>query len=614
VAAGTFTNTLLVKVAGSPLAAEVVALLVSATVEDSRGLSDAFELRFRDPHHVAIEKGGFTIGTAVRLSVLAGDGKTDVLLLAAEVTALEVEQDGTGSWTVVRGYDISHRLLRGRTVATYRTMTVSDIVTKVAQRNGIPIGQVDATRTVFDQLAQPNISDWEFVSDLAFDVGAEAAVVDGKLEFRLPTDASKATASKDADADPCVLEMGKNLVRFRALVTAAQQVASVEVRSWDVTQKKALVASAPADKTRSAQIATTPADVRAPFGNRKLVLTDMSYPTQQACQDAATAVAEQVAGGFAEVEGVAAGNPSLRSGVAVSMANVGKPFEGKYVITCSRHVFTPEDGYQTWVTVSGRQDRTLLGLTRGRGRSDGQFHGTAVGIVTDVADPDKLGRVKVQFPWLDDSYVSDWARTVQQGGASGGGMFSPEVDDEVLVVFDHAGIDHPYVIGGLYNGVDKPSKHDVDHVDSSTGKLNRRSFVSRSGNAVELLDAANGAQGVRLRTGDDKLRIHLDRKGTSVVVHSDGTVVIEASKTISVTAKQGVTVDAGSGALELKGKTVAVTAQQGVKVDGGGGDVAISSNAGIDVKGTKVGLSGQATAELKSSGILTIQGSLVKIN
>lgn len=82
----------------------------------------------------------------------------------------------------------------------------------------------------------------------------------------------------------------------------------------------------------------------------------------------------------------------------------------------------------------------LYGLASGGGGSDPasatRLPSVANAIVTDVQDPLKQGRVKLQFPWLDDTYVSDWARSVQMGGVAGGGIFPMDVGDEVLVAFD----------------------------------------------------------------------------------------------------------------------------------------------------------------------------------
>jgi uncharacterized protein involved in type VI secretion and phage assembly len=173
--------------------------------------------------------------------------------------------------------------------------------------------------------------------------------------------------------------------------------------------------------------------------------------------------------------------------------------------------------------------------------------------------------VKLRFPWLSDDYVTDWVRTVQFGGVGGGGVLSPEVNDEVLVGFEQGSLDHPYVLGGLYNGVDKPSPHDVPLVDSTSGRVNRRSLVSRSGNRIELLDPPRGASGVRLATGNGHLEVLLNERDTSikVTVHGTGT-------TSSITLNsQGIVVDAGTGDLELRGRSVAITGRTDVRINGG---------------------------------------------
>jgi len=611
-----FANSLKVTVNGSQLPDTVAELLVAATIEDSRNLPDAFTLRFRDPARTVISAGSFTIGAKVTLGVFSADAAAETRVLDGELTALEVEQDARGSWTVVRGYDASHRLTRGRTVASYQQMTASDIVRKVAQRAQVPVGKIDSTRAIYPQIAQPNVSDWDFLEMLARDHGAELAVTSGKLEFVVPTQASEGPAPSTPPAqEPRVLAMGANLRSLRAVVRAAQQVGEVEVRSWDVDNKKAFIARTPAKTTTSAQLSTTPGQVVNDFGAQRIVCTDTPFPNQQACDTAAKAVAEQVAGSFAEVEAVAAGDPTLRSGTAIALAGVGPPFEGQYVITTSRHVFDPVEGYETWLTVSGVQDRSLLGLTRGDELAGaGPLVGVVPGLVTDIKDPDHLGRVKVTFPWLDDTYCSDWARTLQLGGVGGGGMVGPEVGDEVLCAFEQGHLDRAFVIGGLYSLADKPAANDVPAVDGNSGKVSRRSFASRSGHRLELLDKQGGPLGVRVLTGDGKLLIDLDQQNTSILVHSDGTIVIDTKKTVAIKAGQGASIDAGTGKLELIGQSVSLTAKSGVKVDGGGGAVDVASSTAVNVKGTTVSVAGQTSAEVKSSGVLTVQGSLVKIN
>src|SRR5262249_46502615 len=75
--------------------------------------------------------------------------------------------------------------------------------------------------------------------------------------------------------------------------------------------------------------------------------------------------AEQIGSAFAEAEGTAEGDPELCAGKAVNVAFAGYPFDGRYTLTSTRHVFD-DHGYRTHFVVSGRQERTLLSLASPR--------------------------------------------------------------------------------------------------------------------------------------------------------------------------------------------------------------------------------------------------------
>ncbi|MGH3825817.1 MAG: VgrG-related protein, partial [Pseudonocardiaceae bacterium] len=356
------------------------------------------------------------------------------------------------------------------------------------------------------------------------------------------------------------------------------------------------------------EVGVKPTTLAGDFKALPLLATDSPYLTQGEVNDAVKALAEQVAGGFAELQVVLRGNPQVRAGSAVALAGAGAPFEGKYTVSASRHVFDPETGYLTWVTVSGTQNRTLLGLAGSHlGSADAGGSGVVIGVVSDNRDPEKQGRVRLTFPWLDDKFVSDWARTVQAGaGKNRGALIVPEVDDEVLVAFEQGSFQRPYVLGGLHNGVDTLPQGEVELIDKNSGAVDRRAFVSRTGHALEMLESATGAKGVTIKTGDGKLFLQLDEKQTKITVNSDGSVIIKA--------RNGVAVDAGTGSLQLTGQDVTIAAKTGVKVDGGGGEVKVSSNTKVSVEGTMVSVNGSATTEVKGGAMCTIQAAIVKIN
>ena len=583
---------------GSAMPADLEPLLASAHVETSQRLPDMFALRFRDPERIVLSKSGAKVGGRIAIKVSSSTLSSPVTLIEAEITALELEFDIGGTFTLIRGYDAAHRLFRERRTVSYVQMTASDIATKVAKRAGLRVDKVDSTATVFPFVSQAGQSDWEILSQLARDTGSDMTVRNGAFSFSNPANAS---------GSPTVLKFGDQLVRFRSVLTSAQQVSEVEVRGWDVTEKKALVANAPA-KTSSIELPTKPTDMAAAFGNPTYISTDVPYRSQNEVDQAAKALADEMASAFAEFEGVTLGNPALKAGGKVDIQDLGAPFEGTYTITSARHRFDPTTGYTTMITVTGKQDRTLLGLASGGAKSRRTPPGVVIAQVTDVKDPDKLGRVKVKFPWLDDQYVSGWARVVYQGAGNNRGWLAlPEVGDEVLVGFELQDFDRPVVLGGLHNGIDKvPTTGPNELIDGSSGAINRRSLISRTGQRIDLLDEAGKKQGINIATDDDKFLINIDKTNTTITIKADGKVLIEGA--------QGITLDAKSSDLTMKASSIKMNATQGVQVDGGGGSVQVKSNGSVAVEGMTVSVKGQTTAELKGSAMTTISGGLVKIN
>src|SRR5215475_797044 len=412
-------------------------MLAYCYVDDSRNLPDMFVLRFRDPDHVVLSKAHITVGAEVKLKVQTADPGGPQPLMSGEVTAIGFDLDPIGTFTEVRGYDKAHRLFRGRRVAAYPNMTVADIIRKVAQRAGLQAGDIDNVPGFGGrqntQISQDNVSDWDFLSRLAAAVGAQVAVIDGKLNFKLPAPPSAAPSeSAKATADPLVLEAHLTLVSLRATITAAEQVPQVEVHGWDFEDKRAVSATGKPTIAGTQIQGTDPVSFANAFGSPNFVAVDVPYRAQAEVQAGADALAAQLGGACAELDGVAKGNPKLRAGTAVTLTNVGDAFVGKYTLTGTRHLFNDQVGYTTAFTVSGRQERSFYGLAAGgagrggggaNGRGGNGGGGLVIGVVSDAKDPLKLGRVRLTFPWLASDFTSGWARVVQTGAGPDRGLY-----------------------------------------------------------------------------------------------------------------------------------------------------------------------------------------------
>ena len=301
--------------------------------------------------------------------------------------------------------------------------------------------------------------------------------------------------------------------------------------------------------------------------------------------------------GLGDLEIVVKGEPRVRAGSAIELTKAGPDFSGKYTATAVRHTIDADTGYRTTVLVTATADRSVAGLTGGvgpRARSP-RFPGVATAIVTNVQEPGGKDRgwVRLKFPWLDDDYQSEWVRTVQLGG-QGGGVFCPDVNDEVLVAFEQGCLDRPYVIGGLYNGEDLPSPHSMPLV-GGTGVVNRRSLVSRKGHRLELIDGVTEKPGVRVASGDSRLEVRLDSSSQAVTVTVYGPGGKDALSSIHLTSS-GITVDAGTGTLDLKGATVNI------------------KGTSVNVEGTSVGVKGTTGVNVDGGLLATLRGTMVRIN
>ena len=186
----------------------------------------------------------------------------------------------------------------------------------------------------------------------------------------------------------------------------------------------------------------------------------------------------------------------------------------------------------------------------------GRWYGVYPALVTEIKDPDGQGRVKVALPWspdTDGSRYEAWARLATlMGGNNRGSWFIPDVNDEVLIVFEGGDPRRPYVIGGLWNGSDTPP-------DSMDGASNNYRKVLRSRNGVKVtLDDTNGQEKLILETPGGQTITMKDGPGAIEVVDSNGNSVKLETSGITVTASVKVTINASQ--VEISAGMVTVNA------------------------------------------------------
>lgn len=206
--------------------------------------------------------------------------------------------------------------------------------------------------------------------------------------------------------------------------------------------------------------------------------------------------------------------------------------------------------------------------TEEREAIESRINGVVVGIVTNNEDPEDMGRVKVKFPWLSNEDESHWARlSTPMAGNDRGVYFLPEVDDEVLLAFEHGDMRFPYIVGSLWNGKDKPPASNQD------GKNNIRVIKSRSGHVIKLVD----------EDGAEKIEIIDKSEANSIILDT-------SNNTISICADKDITFSATQGTIKFEAQKVEINSSADTKVESG------------------------SSMDIKSSGTMNIKGATVNIN
>lgn len=550
--------------------------LIDVAVDRRTGVPDRTTLRYRDFDLAILDGGPFSIGASLQVALGASESAEFATVFDGQIVALEPEFDERGATAVVCALDRSHLLQRAPRTNSYQQMSYGEIASQIAQRAGLQPSSVSpGLRPDFVQ--QSNETDWDFLRRLALEVDYNLAVSARELEF--------APAQKAA-AQVTPLVWGDTLFAFHPRVSGVGQLSEVAVRGWDPKTANAIEATA-TPPTPAESIGVAREDVVGALGGGKMTVADRPVCSSDHAATLASGMAARMAESFVEGEGSAEGSPNLVPGGRVSIEGVGSTFSGTYALTGVRHLYRAVGGYTTDFSIAGGSDRTVFGLTRPTD-APGWRRRVVVGVVTNNSDPEKLGRVRVKYPALDETHEGWWARVVAPGSGASRGLFSlPQVGDEVLVVFEHEDDSHPYLLGSVFNGTKTPgtvvesdgsfmlaTPHHVTIqatekagittgdtftcTSSKTAKITTRPAQSTGGDS----GGAGGSEGAA-PPGD----IVLDSKG-ALTLEGDGAATVSAGTKGSVSAKTGLTLSGGTqvtveadGSVTIEGASLTISAK-----------------------------------------------------
>lgn len=169
-----------------------------------------------------------------------------------------------------------------------------------------------------------------------------------------------------------------------------------------------------------------------------------------------------------------------------------------------------------------------------------RYHGLYPAIVTDLVDPDGLGRVQVSFPSLGEPgrEVRAWATMLSPYAEDDQGLhFLPSLDTQVVVGFEAGDPRRPYLVGAAWNGREAQPR-------SPDNQNDVRVIRTRAGSELEFDDTSGGVK-ITLRT-EQGHEIVLDEGTMELSIRHMGgaSIVIDASGKVDITGLSSVDITA----------------------------------------------------------------------
>ena len=146
------------------------------------------------------------------------------------------------------------------------------------------------------------------------------------------------------------LEMGQNLISFRATADLATQRTSVTVSGWDVSGKQAIKYKA-TDSTVSSELngdTSGSSLLQSSIAERDEVIAHTVPLTSEEVQANAEAYFRMMARRFVVAHGEVSGDSRLHVGVVIKVKGAGPFFNGNYYLSEVEHTYDIAYGFRTY--------------------------------------------------------------------------------------------------------------------------------------------------------------------------------------------------------------------------------------------------------------------------
>lgn len=507
-----------------------------------------------------------------KVEITAGYHSDEETIFKGIVMKHSIKVRENSSQLIVECKDEVVKMTIGRKSKYFYESKDSEIIEELITNQGLS-KDVEATSYKHQELVQYNATDWDFMILRAQANGRLCFVDDGKVTVAKPDISQEEIET---------VSFGATLLEFDAQIDARHQFKKVSSYAWNHSDQELLEVEA---KNPSVSLnGNIPvSDLEKIIGLKNLELKHGGAVTDKQLQDWADAklLFQQLAKvrGRAQFQGI----PGVKPNTILKLEGVGDRFSGKVYITGVSHSISEGNwkvNAQFGLNPEWFSDKGDVNSERASGLLPA-ISGLQIGIVSQLQDdPDGEDRILVQIPIVNNEEEGIWCRVASlDAGNERGAFFRPEIEDEVIIGFINDDPNDAIVLGMLHSSA-KPAPITASDDNHEKG------FVTRSD--------------MRVLFDDDKKTINISTPvGKVISLDEDkGTIVLEDDHSNKITMDSNGIVIESQGNIELK-------ASKDVNIEGT--NINIAANAEFKAEGS-------AGAEVSTSAIAVLKGSLVQIN
>ncbi len=502
----------------------------------------------------------FTLGNTVTIELRyegKGEGGT---LFEGIVVRQTLAWAAEGAILVVTLKDIAVKLTTTRQSAVYHDMTDLQIINELLENpdgaalNGALLnGSTPSVK--HSSMVQYDCTLWDFICLRAEALGMLVTVDAGQVSLT-------PMKTKGIGKSPLKFTWGTNMYEFEVEAAAEHPYGEVNSLAWDPTAnaltdtKKATAMTAPVGKIDPAMVAMKV--------NRQMCQLKHPVPAEVG-ELQAWANARLSRSSLATVRGRISipGNAKLELLNAIDIEGISKQFSGTVLVTALHHRYD-RSGWRTNVQFGLSPERLGQREDIAEVPAAGLLppaRGLQIGVVAAFEeDPKNQLRVKVILPGIDDKPAGAvWARlATMDAGAHHGTIFRPEVDDEVVVGFLFNDPRHPVILGAMFGSKNK-GPNDFGSPEAMNEK---KGIITKKGTSLQFDDGQNPSLRIATTQFDPQLT---DIRINSIVIQDNNGITLKDQYGNSIVmSREGITIDAGSGTVSIKGGMVNVDKSMGM--------------------------------------------------